>query len=67
VVEADGESQLLFRFISADGKLDYHRFRLARNADGTVRLYDFYGFVAGEYASESLRRMAWPVVAKWST
>ncbi len=62
VVEADGESQLLFRFISADGKLDYQRFRLVRTEDGTVRLYDFFGFIGGEYASESLRRMAWPVV-----
>lgn len=64
VVEADGESQLLFRFLNADGKLDYHRFRVARNDEGAVRLYDYYDFVAGEYTSASLRRMAWPVVAE---
>ncbi len=64
-VEADPPA-VMFRLKQTKPEaLNYHRFVLARNADGEVVADDFYVFLSGENMSESLRR-TWLPIARQS-
>ena len=64
VLTRDGEPQLLFRLASTTG-FDYYRFRFDfGGADESPRLYDFYSYTTGEYASQSMRRAIIPLIVE---
>lgn len=51
----DGRPRCLFRVLSESG-VNYHELLLAKGADGSVRVVDFYVYLTGERFSESMRR-----------
>ena len=57
VRDQQGQTRALFRFLHADGGLNYLEFVLAKQPDGRVRAVDIFIFASGELTSESLRRM----------
>lgn len=54
--EVDGVPHLLFRLLAGNG-LNYHELRLATSNAGPPRIVDCYVFIAGEWLSETLRRV----------
>ncbi len=61
VREVDGEPQMVFRYVSANGGFDYHRYQFRIDRFGRFIFTDFFPFMAGDVVSASLRRLALPV------
>lgn len=57
---ADGEPQLLFRLVTSDSGLNYHRMLLASTANG-LRITDIYIYLLGEQLSDTFRRAFLPL------
>lgn len=63
---AGDEKRSLFRLLTPEGGLNYHRLVLGRMADGKLRAVDMYVFATGETFSQTIRRMYLPVAAEAS-
>lgn len=57
LAERDGAQRARFRFIDADGGLNYHDLLFERDARGAYRLVDGYDFMQGEDISRSVQRV----------
>ena len=53
----DGERRAILRVLLPDGSLNYHEMPLVKDATGFVRARDIYIYAAGEYFSDTLRRL----------
>ncbi|HYF48774.1 MAG TPA: hypothetical protein VEJ63_05185 [Planctomycetota bacterium] len=58
----DDKPHALFRMLS-DGAVNYHELRLNKTAQGAYEIEDAYVYMAGEWLSETMRRMLLPMVA----
>ncbi len=60
-----GSREAEFRMLATKG-LNYHSFRLANYADGSVRAVDWYVFLVGQWQSETLRQTFLPLANTWA-
>jgi tetratricopeptide (TPR) repeat protein len=60
------EKQVLFRFLTQQGGVNYHRLVLGRMADHKVRAVDIYNFTTGDLFSQTMRRSYLSVAAEAS-
>lgn len=59
-MNVDKSQRVLFRLLLANGGVNYHEFLVARTADGTVRVVDYYTAAQGEMVTDMIRRSFLP-------
>lgn len=56
VPQTNAAGGVVFRCLSPDGGVNYHRYLLEQQAGGQVRIPDVYSMAAGDWFSETIRR-----------
>jgi hypothetical protein len=56
VVQTNAAGGVVFRCLSPEGGVNYHRYILEQRAEGQVRIPDVYSMAAGDWFSETIRR-----------